>query len=133
MIYLRLDINTKLRQKVDNFLNNGIQYRANTVDKFEDFKQIFDKSPSLRFIKRKWAVSNCMQLTATVITQNVVFNNAGPEELTKQHFCKILGRKPCLQGSFKDRGTSKLKLPEFFEAQTLLLHSFTHSEGHYSS
>ena len=53
-------INTKLRQKVDNFLNNGIQYRANTVDKFEDFKQIFDKSPSLRFIKRKWAVSNCM-------------------------------------------------------------------------
>jgi len=79
------------------------------IDKFEHSKQIFDKSPSLRYIKRKWAVSNCMLLTATVITLNVVFNNAGPKELTKQHFCNILGRKPRLQGSFKDWGTSKLK------------------------
>lgn len=38
--------------------------------------------------------------TASVITYNVIFNHAGPKDVTKQHFGKILLRKPRLWGNF---------------------------------
>ena len=42
------------------------------------------------FATQKMAVYNCKYLTAPVITQNIVLNHAGPEDVTKQHFCKML-------------------------------------------
>ena len=51
---------------------------------------------------------------------NVVCNYAGPEDVTiKQHFCKILWRKLCHQGSFKDRGTLDLSRQSWLRAQIL--------------
>ena len=51
------------------------------------------------------APSCCLSLIS-FNTWNIVFNHAGPEDVTKQHFCKILWSKLRPRRSFKDRGTS---------------------------
>ena len=67
-------------------------------------------------------------LTASVITYNIVFNHAGPKDVTKQHFCKILNlKKNSISGTLGRNWQSSLR------AQILLLHSLTHSEGQHSS
>ena len=58
------------------------------------------------------------------ITKNVVFSHAGPEDVTKQHFCKIPIYK------FQRLGNVGSKSAEFVEGSdsiVTLTHSLTHS------
>ena len=60
--------------------------------------KMFTSYPAIKWFGEKWAVCDCT-LTAHDISSNTAFNQAESEDVTKQHFRKILWRKLIPQGS----------------------------------
>ena len=59
--------------------------------------------PALLGLSRQQTHKNRQSMTACslprmLLLKSTLFNHAGPQDVTKQHFCKILWRKLCLRG-----------------------------------